>query len=1168
MTTSSAERSRPAATAARPRAAPYVGLNFYTEDDAEVFFGRETERRIIIANLRASRLTLLYAESGVGKSSLIRAGVASRLRELAERGRERRNGARHIPVVFSSWKDDPVRELISAIETAIQPFTDSDTPVELPHHSLQSAIDAAAAATTATLLILLDQFEEYFLYKPREATPGRLAESLAICLHRRDLRANFLIAVREDAYAGVGDLFKGRVENIYGNFLHLAYLDRECAREAIEQPLARFRELHPDGGPSAIEPELVEEVLNQVRTGQVVLEQSGQGTLADGAGNGHGPAAEEIETPYLQLVMRTLWERERSAGSDRLRLSTLQDLGGAQEIVRSHLDSALADLSDDERDIAVDVFHHLVTPSGTKIAFTIPDLAAYSGRSIEQVSSLVQRLTGGGQRILRPVPAGEDGQPRVEIFHDVLAPAILAWRTRQAAVRLDHERQTAVESASRARRQAQLFRALAGGAIALLLVAIFAFVYAEVQKSKANSAQRQSDSAVLAGQGFVDLTAGALAPGVLRSIEAYRADPSPEARTDLVSSLVLTEGMADYLRAQSGPVNKVAFSPGGQLLASASADQTIVLLNLRTGRRRTLLAGSAPTESVAFSDDRRYLASVGDDGNVAVWNVASGRLLRRFSSHAGPLYDVAFAPTSRILATSGASGAVTIWNLATGRVLETLSGHAGAINSVAFSPKGIALASANSNGSVIVWDLATGRRQTIAVRNGAAVNGVAFSPDGATIAAASQDGSAYLIDAVSGRRLHVLTQSADTAVQTVAFSPDGATVASGGTGQRVWLWNVSDGRLLRAFQGQTNTVESVAFSPNGRLIASGSDDRSVFVWDTSLGYEGHSFKSGHGDALGVALDPPQDLVASANQDGTVSVWSLRTGRERVLAGDDGTLESVAFSRDGTTLVASGQNGKVVVWSVPGFERRRPLAGPVSGILWSVALAPDGHTVAAGSDSGDILVWDLEDGKLIRDLHGRSGGVYGVAFSPDGATLAAGDADGTVIVWDAAGGRRLETLTGHTAAVNGVAFSPDGTEIAAGSDDDTIILWNARTGAQIGGSLQGHQDHVDAVAFSPDGRTLASSSSDHTVIVWNLANRLGEVLGGHADVVSSLAYGAATLASADFTGRVVVYTSLPAISGVGPIDERLCSVVRQNLTRQEWTQLLPHEPYHRTCPTYP
>ena len=76
---------------APPPETPYVGLVPYTEADAAFFFGREAEKRIITANLRAARLTLVYGASGVGKTSLLLAGVVHDLREqLARNSRARR----------------------------------------------------------------------------------------------------------------------------------------------------------------------------------------------------------------------------------------------------------------------------------------------------------------------------------------------------------------------------------------------------------------------------------------------------------------------------------------------------------------------------------------------------------------------------------------------------------------------------------------------------------------------------------------------------------------------------------------------------------------------------------------------------------------------------------------------------------------------------------------------------------------------------------------------------------------------------------------------------------------------------------------------------------------------------------------------------------------------
>ena len=103
-------------------ASPYVGLAPFAEEDASRFFGRDAQCAVIIGNLRAARLTLLYAESGVGKSSLLRAGVAARLRAVAQSDLEVRGSPRLVPVVFSSWNGHATAELIDTIGHAIQPF--------------------------------------------------------------------------------------------------------------------------------------------------------------------------------------------------------------------------------------------------------------------------------------------------------------------------------------------------------------------------------------------------------------------------------------------------------------------------------------------------------------------------------------------------------------------------------------------------------------------------------------------------------------------------------------------------------------------------------------------------------------------------------------------------------------------------------------------------------------------------------------------------------------------------------------------------------------------------------------------------------------------------------------------------------------------------------------
>src|SRR5215207_11207680 len=350
--------------------APYVGLDYFLEEDADLFFGRDRERKRIIGNLRSSRLTLLYAESGVGKSSLLRAGVSARLRQLAARSVAAQGSARYVPVVFSAWQGDSKADLIAALEGAVRALVHEDERLALRHDTLAGAIEDAVAAVDATPLIILDQFEERFLYEPDD---DGFDDELAQCINRRDLRANFLISVREDAYSLIGSRFKPRIPNVYGNYLHLDYLDARAARDAVVKPVKAFnRSLPPDAPRYEIQTALVDAVLEQVRHGRLTIGDGGMPEV-----DASGPA--RVDTAYLQLVMKRLWDEEVGAGSQRLRLETLRRLGGADTIVHGHLDDVMAKLPADQRDAAAEAFRFLVTSGGRKIALSSAELREFSG---------------------------------------------------------------------------------------------------------------------------------------------------------------------------------------------------------------------------------------------------------------------------------------------------------------------------------------------------------------------------------------------------------------------------------------------------------------------------------------------------------------------------------------------------------------------------------------------------------------------------------------------------------------------------------------------------------------------------------------------------------------------------------------------------------------------
>jgi hypothetical protein len=413
---------------------PYKGLMPYAQEDAPFFFGREAEREIVTANLMASRLTVLYGSSGVGKSSVLSAGVAYHLRQLAEQNLKDYGTPEFAVVVFRSWRDAPLSFLTDAIRAAVTELLGADeSGPSLPSLSFGEALHTWAERAGGELYVILDQFEEYFLYHPQQESEGTFAVEFPRAVNRPDLRVNFLLSLREDALASL-DRFKGRIPGLFDNILRIEHLDREAAREAIVRPIEQYNRLLVGQDQQArqveIEPALVEAVLAQVQTGQVVIGQAGRGVVATSLGQQAGETL--VETPYLQMVLNRVWDEEMRAKSRTLRLVTLERLGGASKIVRTHLDTVMRHLSRPQRAAAARIFHHLVTPSGTKIAHAAGDLATYTERKPEQVQPVLQRLAAPDIRLLRPVSAGAErgGETLYEIYHDILGSAILEWRER------------------------------------------------------------------------------------------------------------------------------------------------------------------------------------------------------------------------------------------------------------------------------------------------------------------------------------------------------------------------------------------------------------------------------------------------------------------------------------------------------------------------------------------------------------------------------------------------------------------------------------------------------------------------------------------------------------------------------------------------------------------
>jgi WD40 repeat protein/energy-coupling factor transporter ATP-binding protein EcfA2 len=1146
---------------------PWLGLEAYTADKKDLYFGRQDATAQLVARVtarsRKGSIVAVVGPSGAGKTSLVQAGL--------------------LPAI-----DEPKWKVVQSARLAGD-----------PNDALAEAVKELTGVPKRTKrLLVIDGFEDLYTQCPDPTARARFLEELVALAGESGgprvvltLRSDFEVkAAAEGSLAGIWQAARFQVPPLTGDEL----------RQVIAGP-AQVKALYYEPATVA---DTVFDAVSQT------------------------PGVLPLLSFALAQLYREAQRRQQGTADRSLSSADYEAIGGVVGALDRRATELYTGATVEEQQAIRLVFLRLVTQEGAGLTAARAERAELQfgdGADAEQqcVDDVIQKYVREGLLVVDASyvePAHDALVAQWQLLHDWLKasntqdliqaawPAATNWETHDRAPgylwdndpRLPqlaaahaagelNATERGFETASTRRRTSRR-RRLVAIVVTVMAVLAAAALIAWVQRNDAIRQRNQATSLALTAIARTG-AASNLDNSLLLNLEAYRASPTLQAEKALITDL--EQAPQAILHGGFAPVKGVAFSPDGSTVIAAGADGRIRFWDTATHAdpRPPVNSHQGQIRGLAFRPHGRMFATAGDDGTVRIWDAPGvTQPVPKVAALPGIEVDsLAFSRNGRMLAAGYDNGQVRVWDLdrnAPGRVLRGAFMPQKApsyVVGLAFSPNGALLAGARGDGTVLLWRLG---KRSLPERllgcggAGCALHRLAFSPDGKALAAGSNHG--VVLWNVSnpsrpGSRT-TLQGSGSGTVFGVAFSRAGNVFAAGGSNGSdgtVRLWKLQGGvpggrpRLLVEHEGP---VHALAFNKDGTMLASAGAGGLIRLWNVRRpGID--RLVGDRRKFTGVAFEPGQSLLVSAAADGTVQRWSVRAQRSSEDGSHESIVDGLAFSPDGRTLALAGAKpAQVELVTLRGPPPpRATLPGTTGTPFQSVAFSPNGHTVATGSAT--VGLWDIRDNEATT-LPGRQGTVWSVAFSPDGRLLASGGDDGSVWAWYLGGWGvppdKGWPLSGPRKgdSVDSVAFSPKKNVLAAGFDDGTVRLWNARTGKAAGSLHVASKTPVSALAFSPDGRTLATDGDRGTVELWDVGtgSRLGRPLAAQVGTVNSVAFSpdGLSLAAAGDTGTVVWNGIL--WENEAELISRVCSLVSGNLTQGQWKTLVAGRiGYRTTCP---
>lgn len=1036
---------------------PFKGLQPYSRADREWLFGRDRDLILMKDRIFSARTTLLFAGSGVGKTSFLNAKIIPELED------------QYCIFYHNRWAGPakPLDAVKSTLLEKIEPAKMDGTLLEILQQFKRNVVSPAAepfkngggdgVALPTQCLLIFDQFEEIFQYHAYEDYFKRFLNELCDVIRKDEYRVHVVFSMREE-FLGELSVFDNIIPDLFNNYYRLKYPDTREARQIIDGTchLAHTR-VHQDGLKQIISD------LSKIEKGA-----AGGGERSTGAGKTaeHIVERDFIIPPYLQIVCHRQWQNQ-TAKLQQTETENFQFLadyqpGQAQQILDDFCQEKLSALTFMEQNMAAESFDFLVTKQGAKMAYEFTSLVDhmrirfYKGalrRALEKLSNL-------DTRILRK-SHGPGGSIWFELYHDIYGKILDTWRQ------------------SFRQKKRRLAVAASLGTLLLLLILIPVTLYwivfprsymatlraAHLEKSAEFKGDSQAYNSLAKTFGY-KRTADVLWSKAWAQRAAYAE--SRDKRDEAIIS---------WLQALS-------LDPNGP----NATQQRLKLANLTTGSYQ-LLRGSLPHEnaigSAVFSIDGQIIVTQSRDRKICVWNGITAEMIGRCSN-----------VPSREPAADPQTGAGS-------QSVQPTPDQNGSLKST--KPKdnsGLAAAEGNSNSADQQYR----------------VLATASQPDSGWLIAAASTNEIERVNLRFAERkaprveyhqlpLSILSSNGEVAVLPdaigvmrnervvdrfgAAFSADGKFVATVGKGQTARVWKKVDKAFVPANGFKMNgLVTDVQFSPDSRSLLAVDRDK-LTMWDVDSGKLRYSPVRAH-LAQSPVFSPDNHTFAAVVLDDLgylLQVWNAATGKPvgaKIYVGTyyETLTPKISLTPDGKVILVRSASAQVFDIQSGELQTQYPWLDvnnlSQNGEMLLDVQDQEARLYQLGADARTGITlkadYDVFEAVLTQDSQRI---VALMAEEPRGIRpLSLDEAKKVVQVWDAKTGAPVGPLISAV-----VALSADGEFVAKREGPKgPIQILSLRTGVEVLRLTSLGSETLTSLIASPKGSFLATVAN-REVAVW-------------------------------------------------------------------------------------